>query len=100
MSGTIEPVSCASGGLRFFETSSQPAQPLLDVRRGDDGRWRRTVVVHIVSFGAMEYIGADLLLAMFGLAMAISQGPKSPLDYSVFSASAAAVLVGRASMRP
>jgi len=41
--------------------------------------------------------GAAILLAMFGLAMAISQGVKSPLDYSVFSASAAAVLLGRAS---
>lgn len=33
------------------------------------------------------------LLAVFGLAMAISFGPKEPLDYSVFSASAAALLV-------
>jgi uncharacterized membrane protein YphA (DoxX/SURF4 family) len=41
--------------------------------------------------------GAAILLAMFGFAMAISQGVKSPLDYSVFSASAAAVLLGRAS---
>jgi len=42
---------------------------------------------------------AAALLAMFGVAMAISQGVKSPLDYSVFSASAAAVLLGRAAMR-
>jgi putative oxidoreductase len=34
-----------------------------------------------------------ILLAMFGTAMAISFGIKSPLDYSVFSASAAAVLL-------
>jgi putative oxidoreductase len=34
-----------------------------------------------------------LLLILFGAAMAISFGAKSPLDYSVFSASAAAVLV-------
>jgi uncharacterized membrane protein YphA (DoxX/SURF4 family) len=34
------------------------------------------------------------LLALFGTAMAISFGPKSPLDYSVFSASAGAVLLG------
>lgn len=40
--------------------------------------------------------GAAILLAMFGLAMAISQGVKSPLDYSVFSASAAAVLLRQA----
>ncbi len=33
------------------------------------------------------------LLAVFGLAMAISLGIKSPLDYSVFSASAAALLL-------
>ncbi len=34
-----------------------------------------------------------LLLALFGTAMALSQGVKSPLDYSVFSASAAALLL-------
>ncbi|MFZ0882251.1 MAG: DoxX family protein [Candidatus Acidiferrales bacterium] len=34
-----------------------------------------------------------LLLVLFGTAMAISFGIKSPLDYSVFSASAAAVLL-------
>jgi len=38
-----------------------------------------------------------LLLAIFGVAMAVSFGPKSPLDYSVFSASAGALLLaGRA----
>lgn len=37
--------------------------------------------------------GSALLLALFGAAMAISMGLKSPLDYSVFSASAAAVLL-------
>ncbi|WP_243304819.1 hypothetical protein [Geothrix oryzisoli] len=35
------------------------------------------------------------LLAVFGLAMAVSFGPKEPLDYSVFSASAAALLLAR-----
>lgn len=38
-------------------------------------------------------IGSAALLALFGLAMAISQGLKSPLDYSVFSASACALLL-------
>ena len=33
------------------------------------------------------------LLALFAMAMALSQGVKSPLDYSVFSASAAALLL-------
>jgi uncharacterized membrane protein YphA (DoxX/SURF4 family) len=33
------------------------------------------------------------LLFIFGAAMAISFGPKEPLDYSVFSASAAALLL-------
>lgn len=37
--------------------------------------------------------GSALLLSLFGLAMAISFGLKSPLDYSVFSASAAALLL-------
>jgi uncharacterized membrane protein YphA (DoxX/SURF4 family) len=34
-----------------------------------------------------------ILLALFGIAMTLSLGIKSPLDYSVFSASAAAVLL-------
>jgi putative oxidoreductase len=38
-------------------------------------------------------IGSALLLAVFGIAMAISFGIKSPLDHSVFSASAGAVLL-------
>jgi putative oxidoreductase len=37
--------------------------------------------------------GAATLLFLFGTAMAISFGPKSPLDYSVFSASAGALLL-------
>ena len=38
-------------------------------------------------------IGSALLLVMFGIAMAISFGIKSPLDHSVFSASAGSVLL-------
>ena len=38
-------------------------------------------------------LGSALLLAWFGTAMAIFDGPKAPLDYSVFSASAAALLL-------
>ena len=38
-------------------------------------------------------IGTALLLVLFGVAMAISFGIKSPMDYSVFSASACAVLL-------
>jgi putative oxidoreductase len=38
-------------------------------------------------------LASALLLAFFGIAMAISFGIKSPLDYSVFSASAAALLL-------
>lgn len=37
--------------------------------------------------------GAAILLFLFGTAMAISFGIKSPLDYSVFSASAGALLL-------
>jgi putative oxidoreductase len=36
---------------------------------------------------------AQVLLILFGTAMAISFGIKSPLDYSVFSASSTALLV-------
>ena len=45
-------------------------------------------------------IGSALLLALFGIAMAISFGIKSPLDYSVFSASAAALLLAAYECRP
>jgi uncharacterized membrane protein YphA (DoxX/SURF4 family) len=38
-------------------------------------------------------LGSSVLLAMFGIAMAISFGVKSPMDYSVFSASAGALLL-------
>ena len=38
-------------------------------------------------------LASAVLLAMFGTAMAISFGPKSPLEYSVYSASAAALLL-------
>jgi uncharacterized membrane protein YphA (DoxX/SURF4 family) len=38
-------------------------------------------------------LGSAILLAMFGTAMAISLGLQSPFDYSVFSASSAAVLL-------
>jgi putative oxidoreductase len=38
-------------------------------------------------------LGSAALLALFGIAMAISFGIKSPMDYSVFSASAGAVLL-------
>ena len=38
-------------------------------------------------------LGSAALLAMFGTAMAISFGLKSPMDYSVFSASGASVLL-------
>ena len=38
-------------------------------------------------------LGSAALLAWFGLAMAIYDGVKAPLDYSVFSASAGALLL-------
>ncbi len=38
-------------------------------------------------------LASAILLAMFGSAMAISLGLESPMDYSVFSASGAAVLL-------
>jgi putative oxidoreductase len=45
-------------------------------------------------------LGSALLLAVFGIAMTISFGIRSPLDYSVFSASAAAVLLALGQRRP
>jgi putative oxidoreductase len=45
-------------------------------------------------------LASALLLMLFGTAMAISFGAKSPLDYSVFSASAAAILLAVNEPRP
>lgn len=61
-----------------------------------------TATVCETSFGILLILGlwprwislaSAILLAMFGTAMAISFGLKSPLDYSVYSASGAAVLL-------
>jgi uncharacterized membrane protein YphA (DoxX/SURF4 family) len=38
-------------------------------------------------------LASAVLLAWFGTAMVFADGPKAPLDYSVFSASAAALLL-------
>ncbi len=43
--------------------------------------------------------GAAVLLALFATAIAVSMGIKSPLDYSVFSASACAWLLSQAGAR-
>jgi len=44
-------------------------------------------------------LASAILLAMFGTAMAISFGLESPMDYSVFSASGAAVLLALNAIR-
>ena len=44
-------------------------------------------------------LASAALLALFGVAMAISFGPKEPLDYSVFSACAAALLLAHEAER-
>ena len=44
-------------------------------------------------------LGSAVLLAMFGTAMAISFGLQSPMDYSVYSASGAAVLLALRAFR-
>jgi uncharacterized membrane protein YphA (DoxX/SURF4 family) len=46
------------------------------------GVWRRATA-----------LGAAALLCLFGVSMAISRGVKEPLDYSVFSAAGAALLL-------
>ena len=45
-------------------------------------------------------LASAILLALFGTAMAISFGIKTPLDYSVFSASAAAALLALHALNP
>lgn len=69
--------------------------------------WAATVAE--VTLGAALILGVRVreaalasaaLLAIFGTAMALSFGPKSPLDCSVFSASAGALLLASRQPRP
>jgi len=62
--------------------------------------WAATVAELVLGIGLIigvwsrwVALGSAALLFLFGVAMAISFGLKSPLDYSVFSASAAALLL-------
>jgi len=64
--------------------------------------WAATIAELCLGFGLILGVrlrwvafGSAALLALFGTAMAISFGLKSPLDYSVFSASAGALLLAR-----
>ena len=52
-----------------------------------------TAIVAETTLGVLLILGSAILQAMFGTAMAISFGLKSPMDYSVFSASGAAGLL-------
>ena len=54
-----------------------------------------TLGIALVIGIAPKYVAfaSAILLALFGGAMAVSMGIKSPLDYSVFSASACALLL-------
>jgi len=70
-------LGCRDRGRFTFNSAAQTADSLLIL-----GWWTRWVS-----------LGSAILLAMFGTAMAISLGLKSPMDYSVYSASAAAVLL-------
>jgi uncharacterized membrane protein YphA (DoxX/SURF4 family) len=45
-------------------------------------------------------LGSAVLLTLFGAAMAVSFGVKEPLDYSVFSAAAGALLLALSSTDP
>jgi uncharacterized membrane protein YphA (DoxX/SURF4 family) len=62
--------------------------------------WIATIAETLLGFALLigiwpRYVAlaSALLLALFGVAMAISFGIKSPMSYSVFSASAAALLL-------
>ena len=66
--------------------------------------WSATIAETVLGIALIAGVGlrrvavaAALLLALFAAAMAISFGIKSPLDYSVFSASAGALLLAQVS---
>jgi len=62
--------------------------------------WAATAVELLLGLGLLigwqlpwVSLASALLLLFFGLAMLLALGPKSPLDYSVFTASCAAFLL-------
>lgn len=79
-------------GAQVLSFMPAPAIPLL--------LWTATAAE--TTFGVLLIVGVQVrwvaagsavLLALFGTSMAVSFGPKSPLEYSVYSASACAALV-------
>ena len=76
---------------RSSEGATQPAAPPARAPRERAPR-SRTRDPYSGVFGVLLVIGAALLF-LFGTAMALSFGLKSPLDYSVFSAAAVAILL-------
>ena len=76
--------------VNSFMPASSDSVPRLECHHCGVGSWYFLVAGMWLRWTALA---SALLLILFGTAMAISFGLKSPLDYSVFSASAAAILV-------
>jgi uncharacterized membrane protein YphA (DoxX/SURF4 family) len=70
-----------ASSIRFLAWSATAAELFFGIALLT-GLWPRAIA-----------LGSAILLVLFGVAMAISFGIKSPLDYSVFSASAAAAML-------
>ena len=96
----------AWGDFAYFVRYVAKLNPLLPTTMIPALAWIATIAE--VVLGIMLIVGvwprwiaiaSALLLALFGLDMSVSLGMKAPLDYSVFSASAGALLLALYQMR-
>ena len=88
------------GDFAHFEAYTAQVNAFMPARSIPFLAWSATVaefafgVALVIGFKPKwTALGSAALLAVFGLAMAVSFGPKEPLDYSVFTASACALLL-------
>jgi len=105
-------LSAVAGRLGLWSGAFQPERfARFITRTGDLNAWAPAALVPVLAYAATALettfglalifgvatrwmaLGSAGLLAWFAIAMAIYDGPKAPLDYSVFSASAGALLL-------
>lgn len=80
---------------RTAELNAWAPSPMMPVLAWAATITETTLALALIAGVAVRWtaLGSAILLAWFGTAMAVYTGPKPPLDYSVFSASACALLL-------
>jgi uncharacterized membrane protein YphA (DoxX/SURF4 family) len=85
------------GDMHHFMIYAAKVNSFLPAKLVPTAGWAATIMELVFGIGLLTgkctrcfALGSGLLLTMFGVAMAVSFGVKQPLNYSVFSAAAAA----------